>query len=86
MEIIRIKLSALWVVLMLTYLLGDVLRIFSGDYIPGEIGGKKVSQVQWLLIGYFNDNSDYNGFYICIAGLSINSLVKHCCCNILFCF
>jgi hypothetical protein len=23
---------------MLTYLLGDVMRIFSGDFIPGEIG------------------------------------------------
>jgi len=29
---IQIKLSALWVALMLTYLLGDVLRIFSGDF------------------------------------------------------
>ena len=28
---VRIILSGLWVALMLTYLLGDVLRIFSGD-------------------------------------------------------
>ena len=28
----RILLSGLWVALMLTYLLGDVLRIFSGDF------------------------------------------------------
>ena len=35
----RIILSALWVALMLTYLLGDVLRIFSGDFVEGEIGG-----------------------------------------------
>lgn len=28
----RIILSGLWVALMLTYLLGDVLRIFSGDF------------------------------------------------------
>jgi len=33
---------------MLTYLLGDVLRIFSGDFKPGEIDGKKVSQAVWL--------------------------------------
>jgi hypothetical protein len=44
----EIKLSALWVCLMLTYLLGDVMRIFSGDFKPGEIGGKKVSQGMWL--------------------------------------
>lgn len=31
MDDIQIKLFALWVALMLTYLLGDVLRIFSGD-------------------------------------------------------
>ncbi|HEX3050778.1 MAG TPA: DUF6326 family protein [Aggregatilineaceae bacterium] len=44
----EIKLSALWVCLMLTYLLGDVLRIFSGDFKPGEIGGKQVGQWVWL--------------------------------------
>ena len=33
---------------MLTYLLGDVLRIFSGDFVPGEIGGKKMPQAAWL--------------------------------------
>jgi hypothetical protein len=36
MEDVQIKLSALWVALMLTYLLGDVLRIFSGDFKAGE--------------------------------------------------
>jgi len=48
MDEIRIKLSALWIALMLTYLLGDVLRIFSGDFTKGEIGGKKLSQGMWL--------------------------------------
>lgn len=48
MEDVQIKLSALWIVLMLTYLLGDVLRIFSGDFVPGEIGGMKVSQTMFL--------------------------------------
>jgi hypothetical protein len=44
MEETRIKLSALWGSLMLTYLLGDVLRIFSGDFIAGELSGMQISQ------------------------------------------
>jgi hypothetical protein len=36
---VQIKLSALWVALMLTYLLGDVLRIFSGDFEAAKLGG-----------------------------------------------
>ena len=48
-EGIRIKLSALWACLMLTYLLGDVLRIFSGDFTAGEISGMEMSQ--GLLLG-----------------------------------
>jgi hypothetical protein len=48
MEDIQIKLSALWVALMLTYLLGDVLRIYSGDFKAGEIGGLQFSQIMWL--------------------------------------
>jgi len=48
MDEIRIKLSALWIALMLTYLLGDVLRIFSGDFKAGEIGGKQISQGMYL--------------------------------------
>ena len=44
MEETRIKLSALWVSLMLTYLLGDVLRIFSGDSVAGEVSGMQISQ------------------------------------------
>lgn len=48
MEEVQIKLSALWVALMLTYLLGDVMRIFSGDFKAGEIGGQQVTQGMWL--------------------------------------
>lgn len=40
----RIILSGLWVATMLTYLWGDVLSIFAGDNIPGEIGGVKFTQ------------------------------------------
>jgi hypothetical protein len=45
---VQIKLAALWAALMLTYLLGDVLRIFSGDFKAGEIGGVQVTQATWL--------------------------------------
>ncbi len=48
MEDVQIKLSALWVALMLTYLLGDVLRIYSGDFKAGEIGGKQITQGMWF--------------------------------------
>ena len=43
-----IKLAGLWVAVMLTYLLGDVLRIYSGDLTIGEIGGRQVTQGMWL--------------------------------------
>ena len=48
MDEVQIKLSAIWIALMLTYLLGDVLRIFSGDFKPGEVGGMQVSQGMYL--------------------------------------
>ena len=48
MEEVRIKLAAIWISLMLTYLLGDVLRIFAGDFNPGEIGDMPVGQGMWL--------------------------------------
>jgi hypothetical protein len=43
---IQIKLSAIWAALMLTYLLGDVLRIFSGDF--QKMSGIKFTQGMWL--------------------------------------
>jgi hypothetical protein len=51
MEEVRIKLSGLWTALMLTYLLGDVLRIYSGDFVPGEMGemgGMQITQGMYL--------------------------------------
>jgi hypothetical protein len=49
MDEIRIKLSAVWVTLMLIYLLGDVLRIMSGDVTPGQMmEGQKVTQGMYL--------------------------------------
>jgi hypothetical protein len=48
MDSIRIILSALWVARMLTGLLGDVLRIYSGDFVAGEIRGVPATQAMWL--------------------------------------
>ena len=49
MEDVRIILSGLWVALMLTYLLGDVLRIFAGDFKAGEMmGGVQGTTVIWM--------------------------------------
>jgi hypothetical protein len=47
---VRITLSGLWIAVMLTYFLGDVLRIFAGHVVPGEIQGKAVGQGTWVLI------------------------------------
>jgi hypothetical protein len=48
MEKVRIILSGLWVAVMLTYLLGDVLRMYAGDVTPGEIDGQPATQVMWF--------------------------------------
>ena len=45
----RIIVSGLWIAVMLTFLLGDVLRIFAGDFTAGEIAGQKVAEGMWLL-------------------------------------
>ena len=45
---VRITLSGLWVALMLTYLLGDVLRIFAGDFKAGEMMGAQASQAMFF--------------------------------------
>ena len=44
----KITLSIIWIAVMLTYLLGDVIRIFSGDITPGEIEGVKFTQTMGL--------------------------------------
>ncbi|MBN2047304.1 MAG: hypothetical protein JW750_05640 [Anaerolineaceae bacterium] len=50
METTRIKLSLLWTALMLTYLLGDVLRIYSGDFAASGFSEMEVSQAQFLFM------------------------------------
>jgi len=41
---VKIIFSFIWVATMLVYLLGDVMRIFAGDFKPGEIEGKPMTQ------------------------------------------
>ena len=48
---VQVRLSALWVALMLTYLLGDVLRFWSGDATPGQFGSLKPELVPAALFG-----------------------------------
>ena len=51
MENPRIILAGLWISVMLTYLLGDVLRIFAGDFDARKMaGGGQPTQGMWLLI------------------------------------
>jgi hypothetical protein len=33
---------------VLSYLLGDVLRIYAGDFQPGQVGGLVLTQAMWL--------------------------------------
>jgi len=53
MEDVRVVLSASWIALMLTYLWGDVLRIYSGDCKAGKFGGRKISRNQWMGVAVF---------------------------------
>ena len=53
MEDIRLILAGIWIALMLVYLLGDVLRIFAGDFKPGEIDGKKMTQSMLMFMALF---------------------------------
>jgi hypothetical protein len=62
MEDIQIILSALWIATMLTYLLGDVLQIFSGDFKAGEMGssgGMKMTQPMMFDCGLDGDPDRY---------------------------
>jgi hypothetical protein len=44
MQNVKVTLSIIWIAVMLTYLLGDVIRIFAGDVVLGEIDGAKFTQ------------------------------------------
>jgi hypothetical protein len=47
-EGVRIILAGGWVAMMLTYLLGDVLRVFAGSFTPGEMAGRTASEWMWV--------------------------------------
>ena len=44
MQNIKVTLSIIWIAVMLTYLWGDILRIFVGDVTLGEMNGVKYTQ------------------------------------------
>ena len=48
---VRIILSALWIALMFLYQQGDVQRIYSGDFVPGEteVGELMSPQMLWMI-------------------------------------
>jgi len=50
MDDTRIMLSGLWICLMLTYLLGDVLRIYASDFTAGKIGNIQITQTMLFVI------------------------------------
>lgn len=50
MQEMKITLAIIWVAVMLTFLLGDVVRIFAGHFTPGEIQGAKMTQGMALAI------------------------------------
>ena len=74
---VRLQLAALWIVRMLTYLLGDVLRIFSGDFKAGEIEGKKSNAGHVVGNCGLNGDSDSYGFPVHDIGLSGESLGQY---------
>lgn len=49
MEPTRIVLAGCWVSLMLVYLLGDVLRIFAGQFTPGKINDTTAQEWMWVV-------------------------------------
>jgi len=50
LEDVQIKLSGLWVAAMFSWVYGDLLRIYSGDFIAGEfIEGVQMTQELWVV-------------------------------------
>jgi len=50
MEDVKIKLSLLWVAAMFSWVYGDLLRIYNGDFIAGEfIEGVQMTQELWVV-------------------------------------
>jgi len=49
MEDVKIIIAFLWVATMLIYLLGDVIRIFAGDFSKGEMAGQPMKSSMWVI-------------------------------------
>lgn len=49
MDPTRVVLAGCWTALMLVYLLGDVLRLFAGDAVPGELDGRPAVGWMWTV-------------------------------------
>jgi hypothetical protein len=77
MEDVKIILSATWVALMLTYLLGDVLRIYAGDFKPGRNSGQENNPESIVGNRDTNDDSDSHGLPFPDAELSGEPLGKY---------
>ena len=48
MDPANLRLAIVWVIVVLIYLYGDVLRIIAGDFTPGEVNGQPLSQ--WMML------------------------------------
>ena len=46
---VKLKLSVLWIAAMFSWVYGDLLRMYSGDFVPGELGGVLLTQEMWLV-------------------------------------
>ena len=48
---VKMKLSGLWVAAMFSWVYGDLLRMYSGDFIPGdlELGAVMSPEILWLV-------------------------------------
>ena len=86
MNVDRIKLSALWVSLMLTYLLGDVLRIFSGDFSAGQISDMEITPLMYLGMAILMVIPVVLVFLSLVLPYKISPGSKYCFCCFLFWF
>jgi hypothetical protein len=70
----------------LTYLLGDVLRIFAGDFKAGEMMGVQATQAMFFWRRAIDADSDCHGCPVPDVEVSGDSLGNHRRCHNSFCF
>jgi len=76
MEVTLIKISVLWICTALVFLLGDVLRIFKGDFVMGEVEGKKLTQSMMMFIAVMMVVPILMVFLNLVLPLEINKVVN----------